>query len=132
MTKRLVFVLAIAVGLISSVPLFAHHGAASIAGDKEVTLKGTVTKWIYANPHLLLMLDVKEENGAETHWILESQSPTVMYPTGYRKDTFKPGDVITVTARPAKNGQPVGAILEATTADGTKLSRYRPQVSTAQ
>ena len=132
MTKRLVFVLAIAVGLINSAPLFAHHGAASIAGDKEVTLKGTVTKWIYANPHLLLMLDVKEENGAETHWILESQSPTVMYPTGYRKDTFKPGDVITVTARPAKNGQPVGAILEATTADGTKLSRYRPQVSAAQ
>jgi hypothetical protein len=132
MKKNLVIVLIVAMGLINSAPLFAHHGAASIASDKEITLKGTVTKWIYANPHLLLMLDVKGENGEVAHWILESQSPTVMYPTGYRKDTFKPGDVVTVTARPAKNGQPVGSILEATTADGTKLSRYRPQTSAAQ
>jgi Family of unknown function (DUF6152) len=128
MKNRLVFVLAVAMGLINSASLFAHHGSSSI-DSKEVTLKGTVTKWIYANPHLLLLLDVKGENGEVVHWVLESQSPTVMYPTGYRKDTFKPGDVVTVTVHPAKNGEPAGAILEAITADGKKLTRYRPQVS---
>src|SRR3954471_17153030 len=98
MKKNLIIVLAVAVGLVISVPLFAHHGAASIASDKEVVLKGTITKWIYANPHILLMLDVKGEDGEVMHWILESQSPTVMYPSGYRKDSFKPGDVVSVTA----------------------------------
>src|SRR4051812_50103811 len=94
-----------------SLPLFAHHGAASFATDKTAVLKGTVTKWLYANPHLLLMLDVKDENGEVVHWVLESQSPTVMYPTGYRKDSFKPGDQVTVTAGLSKNGEPVGRIL---------------------
>jgi len=125
MRKSLVIGLAMALGLSVSVPLFAHHGNASFATDKTLTLKGTVTRWIYASPHLLLMLDVKGENGEIAHWVVESQSPTVMYPSGYRKDSFKPGDEVTVTVSAAKNGKPIGRILEATTADGTKLGRNR-------
>ncbi len=125
MRKRLVIGLAMALGLLISVPLFAHHGNASFATDKTLVLKGTVTRWIYASPHLLLMLDVKGENGEIAHWVVESQSPTVMYPSGYRKDSFKPGDEVTVTVSAAKNGKPIGRILEAVTADGTKLGRNR-------
>ena len=125
MGKRLVIALTMTLGLLVSVPLFAHHGSASYATDKKVTVKGTVTRWIYASPHLLLMLDVKGENGEVTHWVLESQSPTVMYPSGYRKDSFKPGDEVTVTASQARNGKPIGRIIDATTADGTKLGRNR-------
>jgi hypothetical protein len=125
MRKRLVIGLAMALGLLVSVPLFAHHGNASFATDKTLVLKGTVTRWIYASPHLLLMLDVKGENGEIAHWVVESQSPTVMYPSGYRKDSFKPGDEVTVTVSAAKNGKPIGRIIEATTADGTKLGRNR-------
>lgn len=126
MRDRLVIVLAVTVGLLISVPMFAHHGGASFMTDKNVTLKGTVTKWIYANPHLLLMLDVKGENGELVHWVLETQSPTVMYPSGYRKDSFKPGDQVSVTAGLAKSGLPVGRIIDAVTADGTKLGRFSP------
>lgn len=125
MRNRLVIGLAMALGLLVSVPLFAHHGNASFATDKTLVLKGTVTRWIYASPHLLLMLDVKGDNGEIAHWVVESQSPTVMYPSGYRKDSFKPGDEVTVTVSAAKNGKPIGRILEATTADGTKLGRNR-------
>ena len=125
MRKSLVIGLAMALGLLVSIPLFAHHGNASFATDKTVVLKGTVTRWIYASPHLLLMLDVKGENGEIAHWVVESQSPTVMYPSGYRKDSFKPGDEVTVTVSAAKNGKPIGRILEAVTADGTKLGRNR-------
>ena len=110
MRKRLVIGLAMALGLLVSVPLFAHHGNASFATDKTLVLKGTVTRWIYASPHLLLMLDVKGDNGEIAHWVLESQSPTVMYPSGYRKDSFKPGDEVTVTVSAAKNGKPIGRI----------------------
>jgi len=125
MRKSLVIGLTMALGLLVSVPLFAHHGNASFATDKTLVLKGTVTRWIYASPHLLLMLDVKGDNGEIAHWVVESQSPTVMYPSGYRKDSFKPGDEVTVTVSAAKNGKPIGRILEATTADGTKLGRNR-------
>jgi hypothetical protein len=125
MRKSLVIGLTMALGLLVSVPLFAHHGNASFATDKTLVLKGTVTRWIYASPHLLLMLDVKGENGEIAHWVVESQSPTVMYPSGYRKDSFKPGDEVTVTVSAAKNGKPIGRILEAITADGTKLGRNR-------
>jgi len=125
MRKRLVIGLAMALGLLVSVPLFAHHGNASFATDKTLVLKGTVTRWIYASPHLLLMLDVNGDNGEIAHWVVESQSPTVMYPSGYRKDSFKPGDEVTVTVSAAKNGKPIGRILEAVTADGTKLGRNR-------
>ncbi len=123
MSKRLVVGLTMTLGLLGSVPLFAHHGSASYATDKKVILKGTVTRWIYASPHLLLILDVKGENGEVTHWVLESQSPTVMYPRGYRKDSFKSGDEVTITAGQARNGKPIGRIIEATTANGTKLGR---------
>jgi uncharacterized protein DUF6152 len=126
MSKRLVIGLTVTLGLLVSVPLFAHHGNASYATAMKVTLKGTVTRWLYASPHLLLMLDVKDESGEVTHWVLESQSPTVMYTRGYRKDSFKPGDEVTVTASQAKNGKPVGRIIEATTADGTKLGGIPP------
>ena len=123
MSKRLLMALTINLGLLVSLPLFAHHGAASYATDKNVTLKGTVTRWIYASPHLLLMMDVKGEKGEIEHWVLETQSPTVMYPSGYRKDSFKPGDEVTVTATQAKNGKPLGRIIDATTASGVKLGR---------
>jgi hypothetical protein len=123
MSKKLVIVLTLALGLLVSVPLFAHHGSASYELDKTVVLKGTVTRWLYASPHMLLMVDVKGDNGEVSHWVLESQSPTVMYPSGYRKDSFKPGDEVTVTAAQAKNGKPVGRIVEAITANGTKLGR---------
>lgn len=123
MSKKLVLGLAMNLGFLVSLPLFAHHGAASYATGTTVTLKGTVTRWLYASPHLLLMMDVKGENGEVEHWVLETQSPTVMYPSGYRKDSFKPGDEVTVTATQAKNGKPIGRIIDATTASGIKLGR---------
>lgn len=127
MSKRLLIAVTMTLGLLVSVPLFAHHGSASYALDKQVTLKGTVTRWLYASPHILLMLDVKSDDGQIAHWVLESQSPTVMYPSGYRKDSFKPGDEVTVIASQAKNGKPLGRLIEATTANGTKLGRAAPE-----
>jgi hypothetical protein len=123
MSKRLVIALTVILGLFVSVPLSAHHGNASFATDKTIVLKGTVTKWLYASPHIVLMLDVKGDDGEVTHWVLETQSPTVMYPSGYRKDSFKPGDEVAVSASEAKNGKAIGRLIDGTTANGTKLGR---------
>jgi hypothetical protein len=110
-----------AFGLLLCVPLAAHHGAAAYDVGKQVVLKGTVAGWVYSNPHCLLSLDVKGEDGQVVRWIAEGQAPNVVYPAGYRKDSFNFGDQVTVTVEPVKNGRPMGRILAAVLADGTKL-----------
>jgi hypothetical protein len=101
----------------------AHHGSAAFDTGKVVVLKGTVTEWIYSNPHCLLKLDVKGEDGRVVNWLAEGQAPNVIFPGGYRKNSFKAGDQVTITVEPVKNNQPAGRILEAILADGTKLGR---------
>jgi hypothetical protein len=86
-----------------------------------VTLKGTVKEWVYSNPHCLLSLDVTAEDGQVVRWIAEGQAPNVIFPVGYRKDSFKFGDQVTVTVEPVKNGRPMGHILQAVLADGKIL-----------
>jgi len=105
------FLLALAVaasGVIVSVPLFAHHGNASYDSTKTVTVKGTVTDYIWANPHVFLKVDAKDNSGNTLHWIIEAQNPLSQTEVGWTKNTFKPGDEVIVEIIPAKNGQPIG------------------------
>lgn len=121
MRNKLIIGFTLAVGLMVSIPLSAHHGAASIYDTKTISLKGTVKSWLWSNPHCLLTFDVKGDDGKVVEWIAETQAPSTVYPQGFRKDSFKPGDQITVTLQPAKNERPNGRMLGAVTADGTKI-----------
>ena len=121
MRHRLVIVSAVAVGLLFPVPLVAHHGSAAFDTGKKVTLQGTVTEWVYSNPHCLLRLDVTGEDGQTVQWIAEGQAPNVIFPVGYRRDSFKFGDRVTITVEPVKNGRPMGRILQVVLADGRTL-----------
>jgi len=112
--------LAIAI-LVGAAPLFAHHANAVFDITKSVTVKGTVTDWFWANPHCLLRFDVTDANGQLSHWVGETQAPINMIGKGWRRDSFKPGDEITVSLRPLKNGKPGGSILNVTFADGKVL-----------
>ena len=91
-----------------SVSLFAHHGNASYDSTKTVTVKGTVTDYIWANPHVMLMVDAKEDSGNTVHWIIEAQNPLSQTGVGWSKNTFKPGDEVIVEVIQAKSGVPVG------------------------
>ena len=121
MKNTLAIIFAVVIGLSVSAPLFAHHGGASIYTDRTVTLKGTVKTWFWSNPHCLLKIAVKGDDGKEVEWIAEMQAPNTIYPQGFHKDTFKPGDEVTVTVRPTKNGRPNGSLSRAVLADGTVL-----------
>jgi hypothetical protein len=121
MRNTLAIVFAVVIGLSVSAPLFAHHGGASIYTDRTVTLKGTVKTWYWSNPHCLLKMTVKGDDGKEVDWIAEMQAPNTIYPQGFHKDTFKPGDAVTVTVQPTKNGKPNGRLTRAVLADGTVL-----------
>lgn len=97
------------VGLLAvSVPLFAHHGNASYDATKSVIVKGTVTDYIWANPHVFVKVDVKDDSGNVVHWVVEAQNPVSMSQIGWSKNTFKPGDEVEIDAIPAKNGNPIG------------------------
>jgi len=107
--------------LLMSAPLLAHHGAAALDTGKEVTLKGTVTEWIWSNPHCFLQFDAKDDSGNVRNWAVETQNPTAMTQRGWSRSSFKAGDEVTVTLEPVKNGQPIGRLLTVILPGGQKL-----------
>ena len=109
-TRRLSSVVLFVGLVIFSAPLFAHHGNTAFDETKKVTIKGTVTEWFWANPHCFLKVDVKDEKGNIVHWSIETSNPPDMINRGWSKQTFKPGDEITVTMIAVKNGQPIGSL----------------------
>jgi len=105
-----------------SAPLSAHHGSASYKTDKVVVLKqATVTKFVWANPHAMLLFDVKDDKGNVTHWAGEAGSPSAVRALGWNKNSLRPGDVITVHLYPSKFEANVGRIDKIVLADGTTL-----------
>jgi hypothetical protein len=120
--KRLM-ALSVAVGaLVVSGPLFAHHGNSAFDGNHRLALKGTVTEWYWANPHCVLQFDVTDDKGQVVHWAAETSNPSDMANRSWGKMTLKPGDQVTVTLEPAKNGKPVGRVLAVVLPSGQKLS----------
>lgn len=117
---RGLFLSAIAVVVLSG-PLLAHHGGASFEPGKEITIKGTVTEWLWANPHCFLKIDVKDDSGAVRTWNLELGNPTDISARGYQRRTFKPGDLVTAVLQPVKSGAPVGRLRMVTLPDGRTL-----------
>jgi hypothetical protein len=115
-----VFVASVAL-LAGSVPLVAHHANAVFDVGKRITVTGTVREWFWANPHCLLRLDVKDANGQILNWVGETQAPPNMIPFGWSKQSFKPGDEVTVILEPVKNGQRLGRLLQARLPDGKTL-----------
>lgn len=104
---------------------FAHHGSAlSYQMDKEVTVKGTVTNFRWANPHAQLYFDETDAKGNQVHWAAEMNSPGVLIRDGWSKTTVKPGDVISVTMHPSKSGDPVGLCGVIVLPDGRQIQGY--------
>jgi uncharacterized protein DUF6152 len=85
----------------------AHHGAANYDMAKSVTVKGTVTEFVFANPHTLIYIEAKDESGTIQKWQGELTSPNRLARAGWTKSTLKVGDQITLVGAPSKSGAPV-------------------------
>ena len=102
--------------------LAAHHGNASFDTSKRVTLKGTVTEWIWANPHCFLKIDAMDDTGRVRNWALETQNPIAMTQRGWSRNEFKIGDEVTVVLEAVKNGAPIGRIVTVNLPNGSTLN----------
>jgi hypothetical protein len=116
------WVVVVAGCLVPGVPLRAHHGTGvAYEAEKTVTVQGTVTEWIWANPHCGLLFDVTDDTGQVVHWGAELTNPHALSQAGMSKSVLKPGDKITVTGNPARSGAPRMTLDHLVMADGRVL-----------
>jgi len=125
MAKKLGIVAVTAGVLAFAVPLFAHHGTASFDTDKTLKLKGIVTEYVWSNPHVLVKMDVKDDSGNLTPWVVEAWNPVTQTARGWTKNSFKPGDEVVADVTPAKNARNVGEFRGRIEVNGKVLQEVR-------
>jgi Family of unknown function (DUF6152) len=120
--RRFLIVLALAFSVsVLCLPLAAHHGNAVYDVTKQINLKGTVTQFVWANPHCVLLFDVKDDAGQVVHWMAETENPASMTTMGWTRSSLKPGEEITIRLITVRNAKPIGRIVYVQPATGPKL-----------
>ena len=120
-TKTLIFIV-LAIGVLTvGGPVWAHHGNAAYDERNPLTLKGTVARFVWANPHTLIFLDARDSKGNVVHWAVETLSPGKLARAGWTEGAVKAGDQVTLIFSPAKDGTPKGFLQRIVFSDGRQL-----------
>jgi len=125
--RRLAFCLLL-VGATLSLPAVAHHSFALYDMTKQVKLVGTVKEFLWVNPHIVLHLEVPNGSAVE-EWVIDGPGVFLLKRKGWSKTTFKPGDKVTVTIGPKRDGSKGGTFVEAILPDGTALRSRDPEAA---
>ncbi len=119
---KLITLTALAVALLAYCgPAAAHHGAQGYDLTRRISLKGTVSDFVWANPHCQIYLDVKDDKGKVVSWAVELNNPGNLIRLGWNYKALKEGDEVTLTFSPGKEDKPVGICADVLFADGRKL-----------
>ena len=111
-----------AIGAMLAPPMWAHHSFTSeFDGKRPVTLRGVVTKMEWINPHAWIHMDVKDESGNVTSWMIECGTPNTLLRKGLTKTSVLPGIEIVVDGYLAKSGKNAANGRDITLPDGHKL-----------
>lgn len=112
----------VAVLVVLAAPLVAHHGrGATYDMKKRVTLKGTVSRVEWRNPHVLIYMDVTDADGQVVTWGFENSGVSTLAQEGYNRNTLKVGQAITAIVNPAANGAPTAIVVKIILADGSEI-----------
>jgi len=120
--------MAIAVAVLTLGTALAHHSTAEFDYTKQVTINGIVKEVQWTNPHSFIQLLVDGQPGEKIQWSVEIGSPTLNINLGWRKDSVKFGDEVTMNLAPARNGKPYGTLRVLTFDDGKQLKGVAAQV----
>ena len=120
--KRFVLLCALACLVPFSTPVLAHHSMAEYDLTTVTSVKGTVTKFEWSNPHAYIYLEAKDEKGNVVEWTAELASLGMLARVNWKRDTVKPGDEITITGNRAKNGRTIMHLDKIVFANGQELS----------
>jgi hypothetical protein len=101
-----------------ALPALAHHSHAMFDNTQEVTIDGTVSGYVFSNPHAFLYVDVEEENGETVQYWIEMVNIPTMLRRGMNLNTFEDGDAVSVDIHPLRDGRPGGSFTTITSADG--------------
>ena len=112
--------LALGLGLAGSA--YAHHSMAGFDRTKTVNLVGTIRQFKWANPHSWIEMEVPNDKGGVDIWNVEMTSPAVLIRAGWKSNTIKPGDKVTVACHPLQSGEPGGIFVSVTVAGGQTLT----------
>lgn len=108
--------------LLIAIPVLAHHGITSeFDPSKDVTVTGVLTRVDWTNPHIYWYVDVKDDSGNVQTWRFQGGPPSMLHRAGFYKADFKIGEVVTVSAKPAKDGSKLGFGTVIKYADGHKI-----------
>ncbi len=105
-------------------PAFAHHAWHGYDMENLTTVKGTVTQFDWANPHVWISLETTDEKGVVEKWNAGGPSPRRMAGTGWDKDTLKPGNQITAVGHRISDGTFYLRLVKVVLADGRELICY--------
>jgi uncharacterized protein DUF6152 len=107
--------------ILAGMPLLGHHSFAGFDLSKMITLTGIVKEFQWVNPHSWIQLMVKDASGAAVEWSIEMRAPSSLVRQGWKPKMLKPGDQVTVSAHPLRDGRPGGSFLSATLVDWTRI-----------
>lgn len=125
MKIRLWALVSLAVGLVVICgPAYAHHAWHGYDMSNLTTVKGTVTQFDWANPHVWISLEVKDDKSNVEKWSTGGPSPSRMANTGWDKDTLKPGDQITAIGHRISDGTYFLRLVKVVKSDGRELICY--------
>ena len=104
-------------------PAMAHHSFAMFDNEKTVNMKGTVKEFEWSNPHAWLYIMAVNEAGKPEEWAFEMASPLQLTSKGWKQDSLKPGDKISIAMHPMKDGSHGGSSVAVTLPNGTVLGQ---------
>lgn len=102
-------------------PAYVHHSGAMFDRTRQMQLTGTVTEFNWTNPHASFKLDVMGTDGKAENWDIEMNGVSNLVVVGWKRSTLKPGDKVTVTVNPLRDGRPGGWYISVTLPDGRTL-----------
>jgi hypothetical protein len=109
---------------VGAAPAFAHHSGAMFDNAKTITLTGAVTEFKWMNPHGSIELMASEPGGQPKLWSIELSTPNILVRHGWSAHSLKPGDMVSLTAHPMRDGGAAGMVLAVTAPGGAVLKDH--------